>query len=113
MEKITGYTKAPWSYGLKKLAINPMDENTQYETKRGYYFIKAGAGVHSVDGFEITAYINEPDAHMLSLAPTLYEQHFKMLEALRRVLKINAVAREHINESLFEEIEQTIKECEL
>lgn len=48
-----------------------------------------------------------------SLAPTLYEQHFKMLEALKNVMLLNAVARQHISDVFFQEIEQTIKDCEL
>lgn len=44
---------------------------------------------------------------------TLYEQHFKMLEALKNVMLLNAVARQHISDVFFQEIEQTIKDCEL
>lgn len=95
MDKINNYTPGP-------LEIWGQNEKTEIG---GFHMIGSSDG--NTKG--CTAYVaNLSDAKLYVLAPTLYEQHFKMLEALKgcqMVMKLLGYSTI--------EIEQTIKECEL
>lgn len=106
-DKIEGYTPGPWRVSTKDEFVH---------TGKDYHQIIALDGPRSNGpGFSITGCININDAQLIALAPTLYEQHFKMLEALKEI-KENLSVRDvgPVSKDIIITIcEQTIKDCEL
>lgn len=77
--------------------------------------------IHDVDAHK--AFVKNLELELIyvpielsALAPTLYEQHFKMLEALKKIvdeLKSDDKNLSTFKRDLLREAKQTIKECEL
>lgn len=105
MEKINNYTKGEYL----------REGNTVYVLQpTGRYYVGAELMENRIY-FGIQGPCSEEEkeatAKIMQLAPTLYEQHFKMLEALKAAYK--AVEASGIFPITSELLEQTIKECEL
>lgn len=102
MEKINNYTPGPlqFSHAIpeRQFCAQVFDAN--------------GKAVATMDHMSDEGTAN---AKLYALAPTLYEQHFKMLEALKKAIPFVVVQCGLIPNGfeVVKEIEQTIKECEL
>lgn len=121
MEKINNYTPGPWQHdGHGDFVSVSMDASKMICDIRGWGWLQKLGEEKAIE-------IQKANGELIALAPTLYEQHFKMLELLKGDLyfikielkerlkfsDINTDDKTKAMSDRIKELEQTIKECEL
>lgn len=119
MDKIVGFTPGPWQHdGNGDFVSVSMDASKMICDIRGWGWLQKLGEAQAIE-------IQKANGELIALAPTLYEQHFKMLEALKELYRLTShegcvIGSEGARFPLykafnktFQKAEQTIKECEL
>lgn len=107
MEKITGYTPGSWRVLTEGDGYDEMTMRTILSCENKPRNLSE---IALVTTGSYPDEVEEANAQLIALAPTLYEQYFKMLEVLKKSL----IQLEHddVYRGLQEDIRQTIKEAE-